>query len=90
MREPTGKGRHGLVLAGLALAFTATNAQQVSKPAAPSDTSEGAAVADGPRIVVDEPLVDVGEVVRGESATGQFTVRNAGTETLRIQRVKPG
>ena len=46
--------------------------------------------AAGPRAVVEQTGVDLGEVVRGETVEAVFEISNAGDETLRILKVKPG
>lgn len=43
----------------------------------------------GPRLVVVEPVADLGKVVKGHKPTHTFTVRNEGTETLEIAGVEP-
>lgn len=47
------------------------------------------ALAAGPRAVVDKPIVDVGEVKKGEPVGHQFEIRNAGDAPLEISEVKP-
>lgn len=44
----------------------------------------------GPRIEVPEVEVDLGQLVRGETAEASFALHNRGGETLRILRAKPG
>lgn len=46
--------------------------------------------APAPSIEIDGTEIDIGQVVRGETAEGSFTVRNTGNAELKIQRVKPG
>ena len=43
----------------------------------------------GPRIEVKQEQYAVGSVAQGEQAVHVFEVRNAGTETLTIERVQP-
>lgn len=43
----------------------------------------------GPRVVIDEPILDVGRVPVGQRIEAEFTLRNEGTETLEITEVKP-
>jgi hypothetical protein len=54
-----------------------------------ADEPEGKA-STGPRIVVDEPDLDLGQLDKGVAAEAKFTLRNAGDETLKILRAKPG
>jgi hypothetical protein len=51
------------------------------------DMSEGAA---GPRLVLQDPGFDVGEVMQGKVIEHTFTLLNEGDETLEIKRVRPG
>lgn len=51
----------------------------------PSDGSTGT-----PRLVVETREVDLGSLVRGQKAEGQFRLRNAGDAVLRLESVKPG
>jgi hypothetical protein len=39
---------------------------------------------------VENPKLDLGRVVRGQTAEGIFRVRNLGAATLHIQQAKPG
>ena len=43
-----------------------------------------------PRIEIEGSEIDIGQVIRGEAAEGSFTVRNTGSSSLQILRVKPG
>ena len=43
-----------------------------------------------PRAVVENPSLDLGRVVRGQTAEGIFRVRNLGAATLHIKQAKPG
>lgn len=43
-----------------------------------------------PRILVEQGIIDFGEVLRGKEVEGSFVVRNTGGETLRILDAKPG
>ena len=43
-----------------------------------------------PRVIVENPKLDLGRVVRGQTAEGIFRVRNLGAATLHIQQAKPG
>jgi hypothetical protein len=39
---------------------------------------------------VEQETVDLGDVIRGEAVVASFVIRNAGGETLRILKAKPG
>ena len=47
-------------------------------------------LAAGPKIVVDQPSVDLGTVTRGDVREARFALRNAGDAVLHILRVDPG
>src|SRR5262245_13609541 len=51
---------------------------------------EGPQTSAGGRITVEKPLVDAGEVVRGQLATAVFEIKNTGTGVLKILSAKPG
>jgi hypothetical protein len=55
--------------------------------ALPGRAEEAEAV---PRAVVENPNLDLGRVVRGQTAEGIFRVRNLGAATLHIKQAKPG
>lgn len=55
--------------------------------AAPAAAQESEAF---PRAIVENPKLDLGRVVRGETAEGTFRVRNLGAATLHIKQAKPG
>ena len=55
--------------------------------AAPAPAQEAEKI---PRAIVENPKLDLGRVVRGETAEGIFRVRNLGAATLHIQQAKPG
>jgi len=44
----------------------------------------------GPRVEMESTEVDVGEIVRGHPAEGEFVLRNVGDDVLRILSAKPG
>lgn len=46
--------------------------------------------AAGPRLVVEQPEIDIGEVIRGETGRGIFELKNAGDAPLRVTNVQPG
>lgn len=46
------------------------------------------AQANGPKLVVEKPDADLGEIVRGHEVTHDFIIRNDGTEPLEISRVE--
>lgn len=74
-----------LLLVALPAAAAAAPHPQAGDPAAGGPTGE----ADGPRVVVDEPVLDVGKVPVGETVEAAFTLRNEGAAPLEITRVKP-
>ena len=43
-----------------------------------------------PRIIVENPKLDLGRVIIGQTAEGTFRVRNLGAAPLRILTAKPG
>jgi hypothetical protein len=47
------------------------------------------ALAAAPKAVVEEPIVDVGKVKKGEPIRHEFAIRNAGDAPLEITEVKP-
>ena len=47
-------------------------------------------VAAPPRMEVENEVVELGNVVRGEVVVASFAIRNTGGETLRILKAKPG
>jgi hypothetical protein len=55
---------------------------------APSDPREKPVAP--PRIEIDQDVIDLGSVIRGEEAVASFAIRNEGGETLRILKAKPG
>ena len=76
---------------GLALLCTAPLLQPVAASA--QDDGFGPPIpprASGPKIVVDEPKFNWGEVLQGEKVEHVYKVRNTGTAPLRITNVKPG
>jgi len=54
-----------------------------------ASASEAPAAA-APRLEIDKPILDLGDVVRGQVATAVFELRNAGDAVLRVLNVKPG
>lgn len=51
----------------------------------------GTAIAvDGPSAKAPEPVHEFSPVLDGDNVTHDFVLRNAGTETLEISRVKTG
>jgi len=55
---------------------------------APVDAMATELDPDGPRIVVDEPFKDFGEVIAGTKVVNDFVFRNTGKATLKILRLK--
>ncbi len=43
-----------------------------------------------PRIIIENPVVDLGEVMENGTVSHDFVVRNTGTELLSIEQVRPG
>lgn len=50
----------------------------------------GANAAAGGRMTIEKPIVDVGEIVRGQPASAVFEIKNTGTGVLKILSAKPG
>lgn len=63
------------------LALASVAASVAASPAAAAEVA--------PRIIVDKPTIDLGRVVRGQTAEGTFVVRNLGAGTLHLLAVKP-
>lgn len=59
-------------------------------PAAEAPKDPPAQKTGGPRLVIEQEVLDVGQVIRGQNATGTFILRNEGTDTLRVLSAKPG
>jgi len=96
--------RAGRLLTVLAL-VCASATIAVADPAVPGKVAEPAAAVEvagvavaapnagpesGPRLVVPEREIDVGDVFRGDDAEARLELRNEGDETLHILRAKPG
>jgi len=45
---------------------------------------------EAPSLSVPAPVFDFGEIVEGEVVVHDFSIRNSGTEALRIDQVRPG
>jgi hypothetical protein len=73
-----------LVHAAIALAavLAAASAVAVETPTVP--------VGSGGRLAIDKEEIDLGDVIRGETASATFVLRNTGEETLAILSAKPG
>jgi len=56
----------------------------------PASPAADPAASQGPRIEVEAGSFDFGQLNRGETAVARFTLRNVGSEPLRILNVKPG
>ena len=74
----------GLMVSFLA-GFMPTPAQQGAS-AAPGGTPPGGP----PRLVLDNPEIDLGPIARGELAQADFVLRNAGGRLLTLRAVEPG
>lgn len=74
----------GLLFAPLALLATVTAAQtnQIASTAKPT--------FEGPRLSIAEKEKDFGLVTRGEVLEATFTLKNIGSQPLKVLRVKPG
>ena len=81
-RRPVG------LLAATLLACGIATAQ--APPEAPPEAASEAAPTTGPRLEVPEDVVDLGQLVRGETGEARFALHNRGDATLRILRAKPG
>ena len=74
----------GLMVSFLA-GFMPTAAQQGAS-AAPGGTPP----AGPPRLVLENPEIDLGPIARGEVARADFVLRNAGGRLLTLRAVEPG
>lgn len=63
---------------------------QAGAQSPPPPESPAAESAPAPRLVLDSKVIDLGRLVRGESAEASFALRNEGDAVLRILRAKPG
>jgi hypothetical protein len=59
-------------------------------PAAGQASTEAPPAKQGARIEMDQVEVDLGQLVRGETAEARFAIHNRGDEILRIVNAKPG
>lgn len=71
---------------GLALVWGPSVAQTPPPP----PEAQAQETAPAPRLVLETNLIDLGQLVRGESAEARFALRNEGDAVLRILRAKPG
>ena len=75
----------------VALMSCVTLAQTVPDPPAseqaPAQSPPG---KQGARLEMDRLEVDLGQLVKGETAEARFAIHNRGDETLRILNAKPG
>ena len=74
----------GLVLALIGASW-APPAAQVSQ----RESTEKPAFSTA-RILLPEPEMDFGEVIRGETIEATFEIRNVGAQDLKVLRVEPG
>ena len=76
----------------LALCIAVPLVARAAPPATQEPKKEEAAPAAKPggKLEVESLTVDVGDVVRGQEAKATFTLKNVGTETLKILSAKPG
>lgn len=61
-------------------------------PAAEMPAKPGTAAAKpaAPHMEIEQESIDLGQVVRGETAEAVFTIRNTGADVLKILNVRPG
>lgn len=71
-----------------ALVLVGAQAGAQSPPPPPESPATVSTAA--PRLVLDTEVIDLGQLVRGESAEASFALRNEGDAVLRILRAKPG
>jgi len=81
------KARIGTRIAAAAwlLAVALPGASQTTAPSRPAGE-----VATPPRMEVEKEVIDLGDVISGDVVVASFKIRNAGGETLRILKAKPG
>lgn len=54
------------------------------------DVGKEPAAKPGGRLQVEQEVVDIGDVVRGQEGKGTFLLKNVGEQTLKILSAKPG
>lgn len=74
------------ILAAVFLVWQAVTASAASGPLA----AEAATEQNGPRIAVENPAVDAGDVMENGVVSHDFVVRNTGSAPLTIEQVRPG
>ena len=80
-----------LLACGVALASCVAAAQSAPEPPEVGQSpARSSPEKQGPRIEMGQLEVDLGELVKGETAEARFAIHNRGDETLRILRAKPG
>lgn len=62
---------------------------QTPTPPQPPAPAKPVVAGPGPRWVCDQPEINFGEVWEGETILRNYQFRNAGTETLKIPKIKP-
>jgi len=78
------------------LAVPSLSSGKELRPSVPAPAAEAVKVPDaakdapGPKMVVEQDVFDAGQVVRGSQASATFTIKNEGTEPLKILSAKPG
>lgn len=63
--------------------YVVAEIEQYIKPMTPQE------MAEAPKMVITEDVIDLGEVQEGDVVTGVFTVKNEGKRNLQILKVKP-
>ncbi|MGQ9668857.1 MAG: hypothetical protein ACUVWY_01670 [Desulfosoma sp.] len=76
----------GWILAAVFLMWQAVTASAASGPLA----AEAAKEQYGPRIAVENPVADAGDVMENGAISHDFVVRNTGSAPLTIEQVLPG
>lgn len=76
----------GWILTVLFVVWQAVTASAASGPLA----AEAAKEQYGPRIAVENPAVDAGDVMENGVVSHDFVVRNTGSAPLTIEQVRPG
>ena len=81
----------GSLVCSVALASCMAFAQATPDPPAAGQASPDATPEkQGARIEMEQVEVDLGQLVRGETAEARFAIHNRGDEILRIVKAKPG
>jgi hypothetical protein len=76
-----------VAIAGIAPGMTAS-AQEPPQPAPAAEAPKVEKTGPRPQALVAQPIVDLGQVVYGESRSLEFVIRNTGDDVLRIHGAK--